>query len=199
LAGKEAQKLPGCTSRTREFSVFEADFAIPVVSMTAEDQGQLERLRGERKNVRCGSTCKTPLRMGRLESANVIGEVRGREHPEEIVVVGGHLDSWTLSEGATDNGNRVDQCSGGSGSNRAFGTAAAPDDPVCVVHRRRAGIACSFAYVKQHKAEMANHLGDLVLDSGQGPVKEFQLAVATIWLLASGRLRKRLPTFAMLR
>lgn len=37
------------------------------------------------------------------------------------------------------------------------------------------GLLGSFAYVKQHQAEMSNHLGDLVLDSGQGPVKEFQL------------------------
>src|ERR1700738_459783 len=37
------------------------------------------------------------------------------------------------------------------------------------------GLLGSYAYVKQHQSEMANHLGDLVLDEGQGPVKEFQL------------------------
>jgi carboxypeptidase Q len=37
-------------------------------------------------------------------SANVIGEIRGRELPDEVVVVGGHLDSWDVGAGATDDG-----------------------------------------------------------------------------------------------
>jgi hypothetical protein len=37
------------------------------------------------------------------------------------------------------------------------------------------GLDGSFAYIKQHKGEMANHLGNLVLDAGQGPVKGFQM------------------------
>src|SRR5260370_3716420 len=83
---------------------FGADFTIPVVSMTAEDQGQLERYVESGKNVRVRFNVQNTFTNGPVESANVIGEVRGREHPEEIVVVGGHLDSWDLSEGATDNG-----------------------------------------------------------------------------------------------
>ena len=38
------------------------------------------------------------------ESANVVGEIRGREQPDEIVVVSGHLDSWDVGTGATDDG-----------------------------------------------------------------------------------------------
>lgn len=38
------------------------------------------------------------------KSYNVIGEIKGTEHPEEIIIVGGHLDSWDLSEGAHDDG-----------------------------------------------------------------------------------------------
>jgi len=39
-----------------------------------------------------------------VESFNVIGEIRGSEHPEEIITAGGHLDSWDLAEGAHDDG-----------------------------------------------------------------------------------------------
>ncbi|HEY4797689.1 MAG TPA: M28 family peptidase, partial [Bacteroidia bacterium] len=39
-----------------------------------------------------------------VKSYNVIGEMKGTEHPEEIIVVGGHLDSWDLAEGASDDG-----------------------------------------------------------------------------------------------
>ena len=37
-------------------------------------------------------------------SANVVGELRGREQPDEVVVVGGHLDSWDVGAGASDDG-----------------------------------------------------------------------------------------------
>jgi carboxypeptidase Q len=39
-----------------------------------------------------------------VESANVVGEIRGREKPDEIVLVGGHLDSWDVGTGASDDG-----------------------------------------------------------------------------------------------
>jgi hypothetical protein len=44
-----------------------------------------------------------------VKSYNVIGEIKGTEHPEEIIVVGGHLDSWDLAEGAQDDGAGVVQ------------------------------------------------------------------------------------------
>jgi len=43
-------------------------------------------------------------------SYNVVGEIRGTEHPEEIIVAGGHLDSWDLAQGATDDATGVVQC-----------------------------------------------------------------------------------------
>jgi carboxypeptidase Q len=42
-------------------------------------------------------------------SYNVIGEIRGTEHPEEVITVGGHLDSWDLAEGAQDDGAGIVQ------------------------------------------------------------------------------------------
>jgi carboxypeptidase Q len=43
------------------------------------------------------------------QSYDVIGEIRGTEHPDEIVTVGGHLDSWDLAEGAQDDGAGIVQ------------------------------------------------------------------------------------------
>ena len=57
----------------------------------------------------CGSRIVVRLKMDAhfepdVESANVVGEIRGRERPDEIVVVSGHLDSWDVGAGATDDG-----------------------------------------------------------------------------------------------
>jgi carboxypeptidase Q len=76
---------------------------IPAAAISSEDADRLQRLtdRGERIVIR--------LRMeGHLEqdveSANVVGELRGREKPDEVVVVSGHLDSWDVGAGASDDG-----------------------------------------------------------------------------------------------
>src|ERR1700738_3090326 len=83
---------------------FDADFAIPVVSMTAENQGQLERYVEAGEKPRARFNVQNTFTNGPVESANVVGEIRGRENPEQVLVVGAHLDSWDLSEGATANG-----------------------------------------------------------------------------------------------
>ena len=56
-----------------------------------------------------GTTVKVRLRMEAkflpdADSFNVVGEIRGRERPDEVVVVGGHIDSWDVGTGSTDDG-----------------------------------------------------------------------------------------------
>jgi Zn-dependent M28 family amino/carboxypeptidase len=63
----------------------------------------LSHLLAKEKNVtvRLKLNCQT---LPDVESANVIGELRGSEKPEEVIVMGGHLDSWDLAQGAHDDG-----------------------------------------------------------------------------------------------
>ncbi|HXH68137.1 MAG TPA: M20/M25/M40 family metallo-hydrolase [Candidatus Limnocylindrales bacterium] len=154
---------------------FAADFAVPFGELPREDQGQIERYLLAGKTVRVHVNIQNKFTDGPVESANVVGEIVGREHPEEVVVVGGHLDSWDLSEGATDNGVGV-----------AAALAAADAILKSSVRPRRTirfvlftgeeeGLLGSLAYVKQHSAEIKNHLAAVILDNGQGPVREFQL------------------------
>jgi len=76
---------------------------IPAAAVTAEDAERMQRIvnRGRRVRVR--------LRMDAhfepdAESANVVGEIRGRDLPDEVVLAGGHLDSWDVGAGASDDG-----------------------------------------------------------------------------------------------
>ena len=79
---------------------------IPHAALTVEDAMLLHRLQDR------GDPVVVRLRMGARtlpdrESRNVMGELPGRERPEEVVVLGGHIDSWDVGQGAMDDGGGV--------------------------------------------------------------------------------------------
>lgn len=77
--------------------------AIPAAAVSIEDATMLHRLaaRGEHPRVHLEMNARM---LPDALSHNVIGELRGREHPEEIIAVGGHIDSWDVGAGAQDDG-----------------------------------------------------------------------------------------------
>src|SRR6201984_412039 len=154
---------------------FNTYYDIPVVSMAAEDQDQIERYLDRGNTVRLKINVQNRVTDGPVPSANVVGEIRGTQNPEQIVVVGGHLDSWDLASGATDNG---------CGSSVTLGAAEAiiksgfkPRRTIRFVlfTGEEQGLLGSLAYTKAHKDEMAHYVAALILDSGQGPVTGFQM------------------------
>jgi hypothetical protein len=175
IGGQGGSKASGMNLTHTGILGFDADFAIPVVSMTAEDQGQLERYVDAGEKPRARFNVQNTFTNGPVESANVVGEIRGRENPEQVLVVGAHLDSWDLSEGATDNGTGSASVLGAAEAIVRSGMKPRRTIRFVLFTGEEQGLDGSFAYVKQHQSEMGNHLGDLVLDAGQGPVSEFQL------------------------
>jgi carboxypeptidase Q len=77
--------------------------AIPAAAISGEDANRIARLtaRGRKVRIKLSLDGRSD---GETESANVIGEIRGRERPEEVVVLGGHIDSWDVGAGASDDG-----------------------------------------------------------------------------------------------
>nr|MBA2302785.1 M20/M25/M40 family metallo-hydrolase [Acidobacteriota bacterium] len=76
---------------------------IPAAAVTTEDADRLQRM------VDRGTTLRLQLKMeARMlpdaDSFNVVGEIRGRERPDEVIVLGGHFDSWDVGTGSTDDG-----------------------------------------------------------------------------------------------
>jgi carboxypeptidase Q len=175
IGGQGGGKSSGMNLTHTGILGFNADFAIPVVSMTAEDQGQIERYLDRGVTPRARFNVQNTFTNGPVETANVVGEVRGREKPNEIFVVGGHLDSWDLAEGSTDNGAGTATTLGAADAIVRSGERPRRTIRFVLFTGEEQGLDGSFAYVKQHQSEMANHLGDLVLDAGQGEVKGFQL------------------------
>jgi carboxypeptidase Q len=92
------------TPHTGSMSAYNDSFPqIPAAAVTVEDATTMHRLcdRGQRVRVHLEMGAKN---LPDALSHNVIGEIRGRERPDEVVVVGGHLDSWDVGQGAIDDG-----------------------------------------------------------------------------------------------
>jgi carboxypeptidase Q len=107
---------------------------------------------------------------GPIAVYNTVGEIRGSEKPDEVVIVGAHLDSWDLGQGTTDNG---------TGSSVIIDTARTLAH--CGVQPKRTirfvlftgeeqGFHGSIAYVKSHKDELAKISMALAHDTGTGKV-----------------------------
>jgi len=154
---------------------FDTYYEIAVVSMIAEDQQQLTRFLDQGKSVRLKVNVQNRVSSGPVDSANVVGEIRGSEHPEQVVVVGGHLDSWDLADGTTDDGCGVATTLGAAKAIKLSGFKPKRTIRFVLFTGEEQGLLGSIAYTKTHKDELPNHVAALVLDNGQGPVVKLNL------------------------
>lgn len=76
---------------------------IPAAAITVEDTERLQRLQDRGLRVVVNLSMDAHVEPD-VQSANVVGEIIGREKPEEVVVLGGHFDSWDVGTGASDDG-----------------------------------------------------------------------------------------------
>jgi carboxypeptidase Q len=174
---------------------FDTYYDVPVVSMAAEDQDQIERYIGRGIKVRLKINVQNRVTDGQVDSANVVGEIRGTQNPEQVVVIGGHLDSWDLASGSTDNGCGATTTLGAAEAIVKSGYKPRRTIRFVLFTGEEQGLDGSLAYVKTHKDEMANHVAAVVLDSGQGPVKGFQLGGRTDLVPNVEKFAKSLQAF----
>jgi hypothetical protein len=79
---------------------------IPAAAISIEDALLLDRLQAEGAHPRVHLQMQAHLEAP-AQAANVIGEIPGSEHPEQVVVLGGHIDSWDVGQGAQDDGSGI--------------------------------------------------------------------------------------------
>lgn len=150
--------------------------AIPAAALTNPDADQLERVLAYGKPVTlkldldCGVT-------GEYTGANVIGEITGRRHPDQVVAIGGHLDSWDPGTGAIDDGAGV-----------AIAMAAGklirdlpqrPDRTIRVIAfaNEEMGLWGGRAYADKHGAEVAKFQLGTESDFGAGKIWRMSASV----------------------
>jgi len=103
---------------------------------------------------------------GDVESANVVGEIRGRERPQEIVLLGGHLDSWDVGTGASD--DAVGCIVTWEAARLMMKLGLRPRRTVRIVlwTNEENGLRGATAYAARHAAHAADHVFALESDSG---------------------------------
>src|SRR5205085_3593210 len=139
---------------------------IPAGAVTAEDADLIADL------VRQGPVkmklVLTPQQLPDAESHNVIGDIKGSEHPEQVVIVSGHLDSWDLGTGAIDDGAGVAVSM--EAANLIQKLHLKPKRTIRVIAwmNEENGSAGSKQYAKDHEKDWSNHFAAMETDGGAG-------------------------------
>jgi carboxypeptidase Q len=146
---------------------------MPVVLVAREQFERLARLcaKGEvRASLRVDS------RIGpAYESRNVVAQIRGRELPQEVVVLGAHLDGWDLGTAANDNGVNVALVIDVARGMKALGAAPRRTVRFVLFNAEEQGMWGSAGYVKRHAAELNDHAAAVIFDVGSGRTSGFYL------------------------
>ncbi|HVD76600.1 MAG TPA: M28 family peptidase, partial [Vicinamibacteria bacterium] len=152
-------------------------YPLPAAVVEREGALRLARL------AAAGETIRVRLLAGSRSDAgtpagNVVAEVKGREKPEEVVILGAHLDSWDLGRGALDNG-----CNAALVIDVARQAAALAHEGIkprrtlrfVLYTGEEAGLWGSFAEVRQHRGELDRVKAQVIFDIGSGKTTGFSL------------------------
>jgi carboxypeptidase Q len=172
---------------------------IPAAALSAPDAEQIDRLAALGKPLRLKLTL-TPRLNGKVTTHNVIADIPGTDKADEIVVIGGHLDSWDLGTGAIDDGAGV-----------AITAAAAklindlPQRPrrtirVILFGAEEIGLVGARAYVAAlTPADIAKHVIGAESDFGAGKIYELCTTVGSGALDAIGLIHREMESLGIYR
>ena len=138
---------------------------IPAASITTEDADRLQRIADRASRIVVRLKMDAHFEQD-VMSANVIGELRGREKPEEVVVVSGHLDSWDVGAGATDDGGGCIVTWEALRIMKKLNLRPRRTVRVVLWTNEENGGRGGLAYRDQHRAELASHV--LMMESDGG-------------------------------
>jgi len=138
---------------------------IPAAAISTEDADRIERMTARNNKVVVRLKMEAHFEAD-AESANVVGEIRGREFPDEVVVVSGHLDSWDVGAGATDDGGGCVVTWEALRLMKKLNLRPRRTVRVVLFTNEENGGRGGQAYRDQHRAELARHVMMLESDGG---------------------------------
>ncbi|MGE3959187.1 MAG: M20/M25/M40 family metallo-hydrolase [Vicinamibacterales bacterium] len=169
-AGREHGQIRAFNNRT-----FDVSRAVPTVVMRNEDYGRLSRLLADGRAVELEMSVVNRTHPEGRTQYNVVAEIPGTDRASEVVMLGGHLDSWHAATGATDNAIGCATMLEAIRILQAIGVKPRRTIRVALWSGEEQGLLGSQAYVKAHfgsfedpKPEYANFAGYFNIDSGTG-------------------------------
>lgn len=155
---------------------------VPAAALVAEDADLIEHLAAQGR-VRMHLTL-TPQHLPDTTGYNVLADIKGSEHPEQIVVVSGHLDSWDLGRGAIDDGAGVVISMATAELVQRLHLRPRRTLRVIAWMDEENGGGGHDAYGKSHASEMANHVAAIESDAGAGHPLGFSAKMSPAGLAA---------------
>jgi carboxypeptidase Q len=148
---------------------------IPAAAVSSEDADLIAHLVKEGR-VRLHLTL-TPKRLPDAVSYNVVADLKGSEHPEQIVIVSGHLDSWDLGTGAIDDAAGVAVAMQTAQLLKQLRLRPKRTIRVIAWMNEENGLVGGRTYAREHAAELTNHYAAIESDRGAGHPLGFEAKV----------------------
>ncbi|HUU33554.1 MAG TPA: M20/M25/M40 family metallo-hydrolase [Vicinamibacterales bacterium] len=172
-AGRQHGQIRAFNNRT-----FDIAKAVPTVVMRNEDYGRIARLMASGHPVQIEATIVNETYPDGKTQHNVIAEIPGTDKAQEVVMLGGHLDSWHAATGATDNAIGVSTMYEAIRILQAIGATPRRTIRLALWSGEEQGLRGSVAYVAQHfgtfenpKPEYEHFAGYFNIDSGTGKAR----------------------------
>ena len=172
-AGREFRQI-----RAFNNSTFDVNRVIPTVVMSNEDFGRITRILNDGTEVVLEFNIVNRVYPEGVTSYNTIGEIRGSDKADEVIMLGGHLDSWHAATGATDNAIGCTIMMEAARILKTLGVKPHRTIRVALWSGEEEGLLGSIAYVKEHFGSFENPKpgyekfgGYFNIDSGTGRVR----------------------------
>lgn len=172
-AGREFRQIRAFNNRT-----FDVNKAVPTVVMSNEDFGRITRILNGGTEVVLEFNIVNRVYPEGATSYNTIGEIRGTDKADEVIMLGGHLDSWHAATGATDNAIGCAIMMEAARILKALNVKPRRTIRVALWSGEEQGLLGSQAYVKEHFGSYENPKpgyekfgGYFNVDSGTGRVR----------------------------
>lgn len=147
---------------------------IPAAAITVEDSQLIARLAATGP-VRVTMRLESQL-LPDVESANVLGELRGSENPDEVVVIGGHIDSWDVGQGAHDDGAGCVTMMQAAALLKKLNLIPRRTIRVVLFTNEENGVRGAKAYAADHATELPKHVAAIESDGGGFSPRGFIMA-----------------------
>ncbi|MBC7900828.1 MAG: M20/M25/M40 family metallo-hydrolase [Saprospiraceae bacterium] len=176
-AGREHGQIRAFNNRT-----FDVTKVVPTIVLRNEDYGRISRLLADKRTVNLEFDIRNKVIPEGTTSFNTVGEIVGTDKKDEVIMLGGHLDSWHAATGATDNAIGCSIMMEAARILKAIGVKPRRTIRVALWSGEEQGLLGSQAYVKKHfgsaetpTANYAKFGGYFNIDSGTGKARAFSV------------------------